>query len=71
MTHCRFFRAIVLWTIFLCASSAAAQDPVIKLVALDPYGHWNFKPAAEDMWAFLSRFSRDVATGSLLVDSTR
>jgi hypothetical protein len=29
MTHCRFFRAIVLWTIFLCASSVAAQDPVI------------------------------------------
>lgn len=29
MTHCRFFRAIVLWTIFVCASSVAAQDPVI------------------------------------------
>ena len=26
---------------------------MIKLVALTPYGHWNFKPAAEDMWAFL------------------
>jgi hypothetical protein len=23
---------------------------MMKLVALDPYGHWNFKPAAEDMW---------------------
>ena len=32
---------------------------MIKLVALDPYGHWNFKPAAEDMWAFLSRFRRE------------
>ena len=44
---------------------------MIKLVALTPYGHWNFKPAAEDMWAFLSRFRRDVATGALLVDATR
>jgi len=44
---------------------------MIKLVALDPYGHWNFKPAAEDMWAFLSRFSRNMTTGTLQVDSTR
>ena len=29
MTQCRFFRAIVLWTIFVCASSVAAQDSVI------------------------------------------
>ena len=47
------------------------QGVMIKLVALDPYGHWNFKPAAEDMWAFLSRFRRDVTTGALQVDSTR
>ena len=32
---------------------------MIKLVALTPYGHWNFKPAADDMWAFLSRFRRE------------
>jgi hypothetical protein len=38
---------------------------MIKLVALDPYGHWNFKPAAEDMWAFLSRYQRDPITGRL------
>lgn len=38
---------------------------MIKLVGLDPYGHWNFKPAAEDMWAFLSRFRRDPVTGRL------
>ena len=43
------------------------QGAMIKLVALDPYGHWNFKPAAEDMWAFLSRFRRDPATGTLQV----
>jgi hypothetical protein len=29
MTHCRFFRALVLWTIVVCVSSVAAQDPVI------------------------------------------
>jgi hypothetical protein len=29
MTQCRCFRAIVLWTVFLGASSVAAQDPVI------------------------------------------
>ncbi len=41
------------------------QGAMIKLVALDPYGHWNFKPAAEDMWNFLSRFRRDLTTGAL------
>jgi hypothetical protein len=46
-------------------------DVMIKLVALDPYGHWNFKPAAEDMWAFLSKFRRNVTTGELQVNSTR
>jgi hypothetical protein len=44
---------------------------MIKLVALTPYGHWNFKPAAEDMWAFLSRFRRNIATGALQVDPQR
>ncbi len=53
----RLFRAIVLGT--------------IKLVALDPYAHWNFKPAAEDMWAFLSRFRRSVTTRALQVDAGR
>jgi len=47
------------------------EGALIKLVALDPYGHWNFKPAAEDMWAFLSRFRRNVTTGALLVDPIR
>jgi poly(3-hydroxybutyrate) depolymerase len=43
------------------------QGVVIRLVALDPYAHWNFKPAAADMWGFLSRFRRDPATGALQV----
>ena len=44
---------------------------MITLVALDPYGHWNVKPAAEDMWPFLSRFRRDMTTGALRVDEKR
>ena len=47
------------------------QGVMIKLIALDPYAHWNFKPAAGDMWAFLSRFRRNVTTGALQVDSSR
>jgi len=47
------------------------QGAMIKLVALDPYGHWNFKPAAEDMWAFLSQFRRDPATGTLQIVAAR
>jgi len=48
-----------------------SQGAMIRLVALDPYGHWNFKPAADDMWAFLSRFRRDVTTGALRIESPR
>jgi dienelactone hydrolase len=43
------------------------QGVMIKLVGLDPYGHWNFKPAAADMWAFMSRYRRDLANGKLQV----
>jgi hypothetical protein len=43
------------------------QGVMIKLVALDPYGHWNYKPAAQDMWTFLSQFRRDPATGALRI----
>ena len=37
----------------------------MKFVGLDPYGHWNFKPAAADMWVFLAQFRRDLTTGKL------
>ena len=47
------------------------QGVMIELVALDPYGHWNFKPAADDMWAFLSRFRRDPTTGALQIIGAR
>jgi len=48
-----------------------SQGVMIKLVGLDPYGHWNFKPAAVDIWAFLSRYSRDLTTGKLVVARAR
>ena len=48
-----------------------SQGIMMKLVALDPYGHWNYKPAAEDIWAFLSRYRRDTVTGKLEVLRTR
>jgi hypothetical protein len=44
-----------------------SQGVMIKLVGLDPYSHWNYKPAAVDIWAFLSRYSRDLTTGKLVV----
>ena len=44
-----------------------SQGVMIKLVALDPYGHWNYKPAAQDIWAFLSRYRRDLTTGKLQI----
>jgi hypothetical protein len=48
-----------------------SQGVMMKLIALDPYGHWNFKPAAADMWAFLSRYRRDLATGKLQILNPR
>jgi poly(3-hydroxybutyrate) depolymerase len=51
----------------LIGTLSNSQGVMIKLVGLDPYGHWNFKPAAEDIWAFVSRYSRDLTTGKLVV----
>jgi hypothetical protein len=44
-----------------------SKGVMIKLVGLDPYGHWNYKPAGADIWAFLSRYRRDLTTGKLVV----
>ncbi len=49
----------------LIGTLSSRHVATMKLVALDPYGHWNFKPAAADMWAFLSQFRRDLSTGRL------
>jgi hypothetical protein len=48
-----------------------SEGVMIKLVGLDPCGHWNYKPAAADMWAFVSRYRRDLATGKLTVANSR
>ncbi len=51
----------------LIGTLSNSQGVMIKLVGLDPYAHWNYKPAAADAWAFLSRYRRDLTTGKLVV----
>ena len=40
--------------------------PLMKLMAVMHYGHWNFQPAAEQMWEHFKHFSRDVKTKKLI-----
>ena len=40
--------------------------PLMKLVAVMHYGHWNFQPAAEVMWDHFKHFSRDIKTKKLI-----
>ena len=40
--------------------------PLIKMVAVNDYGHWNFKPDAQLMWDFFKHFSRDPLTKKLI-----
>lgn len=42
---------------------------MMKLVVLDPYGHWNYQPAAANIPAFLSLYHRSLATSRLTVIS--
>jgi hypothetical protein len=58
-------------TMALSGTLSNSEGPMIKLVGLTPYGHWNYKPAAADMWAFLSRYRRDLATGKLIVTNQK
>ena len=39
--------------------------PVVKIIAIRDYGHWNFQPAARMMWEFFSHYSRDPKTHKL------
>ncbi len=39
--------------------------PMIRLIVINNYGHWNFKPAARLMWDFFRHFSRDTQTKKL------
>lgn len=40
--------------------------PLMQVSAIEHYGHWNFRPAAEEMWKFFKHFSRDVETKKLV-----
>ena len=40
--------------------------PMIKLVAVMDYGHWNFMPTARVMWDFFKHYSRDPQTKKLI-----
>ena len=41
------------------------NKPLIRLVAINKYAHWNFKPAARVIWDFFRHFSRDMETKKL------
>ena len=40
--------------------------PMIQLVAVMDYGHWNFQPTARIMWDFFCRYRRDPETKKLI-----
>lgn len=40
--------------------------PMIKLVAVMDYGHWNFQPTARIMWDFFRQYRRDPQTKKLV-----
>ena len=42
------------------------EVPLIKLVAVMEYGHWNFMPTARIMWDFFKQFRRDPETKRLI-----
>ena len=43
--------------------------PLIKMVAVMDYGHWNFQPTARIMWDFFKHYSRDPETKKLIYNS--
>ena len=42
------------------------EKPLIKIIAVVDYGHWNFIPAAQMMWDHFKLFSRDPKTKKLI-----
>ena len=42
------------------------EKPLICIVAVMDYGHWNFMPTAQVMWDFFKQFSRDPETKQLI-----
>lgn len=45
------------------------DKPLIEIVAVMGYGHWNFMPTAEVMWDYFRHFSRDPETKGLVYDA--
>ena len=43
--------------------------PMIKIVAIMDYGHWNFQPTARIMWDFFKQFRRDPETKALIYNA--
>ena len=41
------------------------EKPMIRIMAINNYGHWNFKPAARLIWDFWRHFSRNTETKKL------
>ena len=44
------------------------EKPLIRMIALEPYGHWNYKGAAREMWEFFRHYSRDTRTRELIYE---
>lgn len=42
------------------------EKPLICIVAVMDYGHWNFMPTAQVMWDYFKQFSRDPETKQLI-----
>ncbi|MBR6423432.1 MAG: hypothetical protein IKS47_01950 [Bacteroidales bacterium] len=42
--------------------------PLIKIVAVIDYGHWNFQPTARIMWDYFKQFRRDPETKKLIYE---
>ena len=42
------------------------NTPLIKMVAVIDYGHWNFMPTARVMWDFFKQYRRDPETKKLI-----
>ena len=42
------------------------NTPLVKMISLEEYGHWNYKGAAAEMWEFFTHYSRDPKTKRLI-----
>ena len=47
------------------------EKPLVCIVAVMDYGHWNFMPTAQIMWDYFKQFSRDPQTKKLIYTPNR